>query len=254
MFFLLSKLLNWLVSPLSLLFVGLLAILVFYHRRYARWGLACVLLLLYSMSTSIAAKPLVRWLEGPRPGPEALRQHYDVAIVLTGMVHLRRSRPGHLEFGEAVERILEGISLVKRGIADKLFIVGGSGDPFNRRASEAGLLRTFALEFGLRDEQVLVEEVSRNTYESAVNAAQIIRAGNYRQLVLITSATHMYRAAATFHKQGLFPDPYPVDFQTSGGTGIHLFAFVPSVGILAMTTSTVHELIGVVMYRLQGYI
>ena len=252
MFFLLSKFLNWFVYPLSLVFLGLLVILVFYRRRYTRWGFACVLLFLYGMSTMITVKPLMRWLEGPRPSPE-LRQHYDVAIVLTGMVALRRSRPGHLEFNEHVERILEGISLVKRGIADKLFIVGGSGAPFDRSLSEARVLRTFALELGLRDEQILAEEVSRNTYESAVNAAQIIRAGHYRQLVLITSAAHMYRAAAVFHKQGLFPQSYALDFQTNGG-GNHLFDFIPSVQALDVMTEVVHELIGLVMYRLQGYI
>ena len=252
MFFLLSKFLNWFVYPLSLLFLGLCVVLVFYYRRYTRWGLAVVLLLLYGMSSMVTVKPLMRWLEGPRPTSE-LRQHYDVAIVLTGMVILRGSRPGHLEFNEHVERILEGISLVKRGIADKLFIVGGSGDAFDRNLSEARVLRTFALEFGLRDEQILVEEVSRNTYESAVKATQIIRAGNYRQLVLITSAAHMYRAAATFHRQGLFPQPYPVDFQTTERDN-DLFDFLPSVSALDVMTYVVHELVGLVMYRLQGYI
>jgi uncharacterized SAM-binding protein YcdF (DUF218 family) len=252
MFFLLSKFLNWFVYPLSLLFLGLFVVLVFYRRRYTRWGLACLLLLLYGMSAMITVKPLMHWLEGPRPVPE-LRQHYDVAIVLTGMVALRRSRPGHLEFSESVERILEGISLVKQGIANKLLITGGSGDPFNRGLSEARVLRTFALEFGLRDEQVLVEETSRNTYESAVNTAQILRAGNYRQLVLITSAAHMSRAAAVFHKQGLFPQSYPVDFQTDGGS-IDLFDFIPSVYALDVMTDAVHELVGLAMYRLQGYI
>ena len=178
MFFLLSKFLNWFVYPLSLLFVGLFVILVFYRRRYTRWGLAFVLLLFYSVSAPIVVLPLVSWLEGPYPGLEALRPHYDVAIVLTGVVDLRRSRAGHIEFNESVDRILEGIRLVKRGIADKLFIVGGSGDPFNRHVSEARVLRTFALEFGLKDEQVLTEEVSRNTYENAVQATEIIRTGS----------------------------------------------------------------------------
>jgi uncharacterized SAM-binding protein YcdF (DUF218 family) len=168
-------------------------------------------------------------------------------------VALRRSRPGHLEFSESVERILEGISLVKQGIADKLLITGGSGDPFNRGLSEARVLRTFALESGLRDEQVFVEETSRNTYESAVNATQMLRAGNYRQLVLITSAAHMSRAIAAFHKQGLFPQPYPVDFQTDR-EAIHPFDFIPSVRALNVMTDAVHELVGLMMYRLQGYI
>jgi uncharacterized SAM-binding protein YcdF (DUF218 family) len=253
MFFLLSKFLNWLVYPASLLFVGLLTILVFYRRRYARWGLACLLLLFYSLSAPLTVLPLVRWLEGPRPGPEALRPHYDVAIVLTGMVNLRGSRAGHIEFNDSVERILEGMRLVKRGLADKLFIVGGSGNPFDQRASEARVLRTFALEFGLHDAQVLTEESSRNTYENAVKATEIIRAAPYRDLVLITSALHMRRAAAAFHKQGLFPDLYPVDFQTSRG-GITILSLCPSARALDLMTAVIHELVGFAAYRLQGYI
>ena len=253
MFFFLSKFLNWLVYPVSLLFVGLLAMLVFYRRRYARWGLAFFLLLFYSLSAPITVLPLVRWLEGPRPGPEALRPHYDVAIVLTGMVNLRSSSAGHIEFNESVERILEGMRLVKRGIADKLFIVGGSGNPFDQRASEARILRTFALEFGLHDEQVLTEELSRNTYENAVKATEILRATPYRDLVLITTALHMRRAAAAFHKQGLFPDLYPVDFQSSSG-GITFLSLIPSVRALDMMTAVIHELVGFATYRFQGYI
>ena len=150
---------------------------------------------------------------------------------------------------EAGQRVT--IRLIKRVIADKLFIVGGSGDPFNRSLSDARVLRTFALEFGLTDEQVLTEEVSRNTYESAVKATEILRTGHYRDLVLVTTALHMPRAAATFHKQGLFPDLYPVDFQSAreGITVLHLF---PSTRTLDVMTYAVHELVGLVMYHLQA--
>jgi len=253
MFFILSKLLSWFVYPLSLVFVGLLAILIFYHRRYTRRVFGLVLILFYALSVPLTVRPLVHWLEGPRPAQRALRQHYDVAIVLAGVVHLRLSSQDHLEFNEHIERILEGISLVKRGLADRLLIVGGSGDPFNRFLSEARVLRTFALDLGLSDEQVLIEELSRNTYESAVKAAEIIRAGQYHDLVLITSALHMYRAAAAFHKQGLFPDLYPVDFQ-SIARAMTVFDLFPAAGILSRATYAIRELIGVAMYRLQGYI
>ena len=239
MFFMLSKLLGQLMHPLSLLCVGLLAVLVFYHRRYTRWVLALVLILFYALSAPLIVNPLVYWLEGPRPALEALRPHYDVAIVLSS--------------GTRTERVLAGISLVRRGIADKLLIVGGSGDLFDRRSSEASVLRRFALAFGLSNEQVLTEEISRNTYENALKATEIIRTGQYRDLLLITTALHMYRAAAAFHKQGLFPDLYPVGFQRRGES-IHLFDFFPSAVTLTTTTHVIHELIGVVLYRLQGYI
>src|SRR5262252_2567269 len=142
MFFILSKLLKWFIYPLSLLFVGLLGVLVFYHRRYTRWVLAFMLLLFYALSASLTVNPLVHWWEGAPMAPETLRPHYDVAIVLTGMVNVRSSSPGHLEFGEPVERILEGVSLVRRGIADKLLIVGGSGALLDHRSRETRMLRT----------------------------------------------------------------------------------------------------------------
>lgn len=239
MFFILSKLLGQLVNPLLLLFVGLLAVLVFYRRRYTRRILALVLLVFYALSAPLIINPLVRWWEGVPPASEALRQHYDVAIVLTS--------------GTRPERLVAGIGLVKRGIADKLLIVGGSGDLFDRHSSEARTLRRLAMAFGLSNEQVLTEEVSRNTYEGALKTTEIIRAGQYRDLLLITTALHMYRAAAAFHKQGLFPDLYPVGFQRRR-TSLHPFDFLPSVGTLTTTTNIIHELSGVVLYRLRGYI
>ena len=115
MFFLLSKFLNWLVYPAPLLFVGLLAILVFYGDATRAGAFACLLLLFYSLSAPIYVRPLVRWLEGPRPGRRH-SPHYDVAIVLTGMVLMSAAvAQDVLSSNESVERILEGISLVKAG-------------------------------------------------------------------------------------------------------------------------------------------
>jgi uncharacterized SAM-binding protein YcdF (DUF218 family) len=64
---------------------------------------------------------------------------------------------------------------------------------------------------------------------------------------------HMRRAAAAFHKQGLFPDLYPVDFQSSRGS-ITPLSFIPSARTLDMMTAIIHELVGFATYRLQGYI
>ena len=253
MFFIASKLFAWLIYPLGPIFAALLIVFLGYRQRGMRRLLAAVILLLYGMSAPVVVLSLVRWLEGPPITEETLRPHYDVAIVLTGMVDLRRSRPGHVAFNEHVERILEGMRLVKQGVADKLLIVGGNGHLLQRDGSEAGALRLFVVEFGLREEQVLTEEVSRNTYENAVKATEIIRAGDYKQLVLITSALHMARSAATFAKQGLTPDRYPVDFQSVPGR-VDFLMWLPSTHALDLMAALVHELIGYVTYRVQGYI
>jgi uncharacterized SAM-binding protein YcdF (DUF218 family) len=251
MFFIVSKIVSMVIYPVPFLLLLLLAVLLWYRRRHVRLVLVGVIVLFYGLSTPIVAARLAQWLEIPRLPPQQLQPHYDVAIVLAGMLNGRLSSPQRLEFNNAVERILTGIDLVKRGMADKLLISGKTGDLFGR-GNEAELLRGFAIEWGLTPEQVVLEAQSRNTYENAAYSAQIIRASGYNTLILVTSALHMRRAAAAFHKQGLFPELYPVDFHVD--REITPSSFLPSVDVLAVTTWAIHELIGLAMYRLQGYI
>jgi uncharacterized SAM-binding protein YcdF (DUF218 family) len=252
MFFVLSKLLRFLISPLPLLILALLGIVTWYHRKWARPTLLVVLVCLYALSIPFTADHLMHWLEVPRVSRHALQPHYDVVIVLSGMVNLQLSQEGHLEFTEAVDRILAGLALVKQGIGNVLLISGGSGNLFDQSHSEAQLLRDFALQLGLTTEQVLIEPNSRNTYENALFSTRLLRAHDYQRVLLITSAAHMRRAVAAFHKQGIFPDTYPVDFE--GTDAITPFSFMPSAGSLFRTKDAIHELVGLVMYRLQGYI
>jgi uncharacterized SAM-binding protein YcdF (DUF218 family) len=252
MFFALSKILRYLVYPLPLFMLVVLGIVVLYHRVWARRALLVGLVLFYGLSIPYTADRCMQWLEPPRVAPEALRPPYDTVIVLTGMLHTPWSQRGYVEFSESVDRILAGMALVQQGLGKTLLVSGGSGSLFDRRTSEARLLKTFALQFGLRDDQVLVEAEARNTYENALYTIQILRAQQLRHVVLVTSASHMRRAVATFHKQGIFPDTYPVDYQAADG--VTPFSFVPSVASLAKITAVLHELFGMLTYRWQGYI
>lgn len=252
MFFVLSKILQLLVYPLPLLFLILFGIAVWYHRKRARAVLLIVMVCLYGLSIPYTADHLMQWLEVPRVSGEALQPRYDAVIVLSGMLHVSLSREGRLEFNGAVERILAGVTFIRKGIGDRLIISGGSGNLFDQRVSEARLLKDFAMQLGLTAEQILIEATSRNTYENALHSARLLRAHHYQRALLITSAFHVRRAAAAFHKQGIFPDTYPVDFRS--GAPITPFSFVPSAECLHKTTSVIRELVGLIVYRIQGYI
>ena len=254
MFFVASKFLSIFVDPLLLCFLLLLGLLVYYWRHSVRWGLLTIVVGLYVLSTPISVGPVVRWFEGPWPAPETLQPRYEVAIVLSGMVSLPLSTPDRIEFYDSVDRIIAGIALVKQGRAEKLLISGGTGSLYAQPVREASLLRTFALEDGLRDDQILVDDASRNTYENALYTMYILRTHGYQRCVLVTSALHMRRAAAIFHKQGLTPDLYPVDFNSKPGGELTPFDFLPSAHTLSMASEVMHELVGLVMYRLQGYL
>jgi uncharacterized SAM-binding protein YcdF (DUF218 family) len=170
------------------------------------------------------------------------------------MVSLTLSTPGQIEFYDSVDRIIAGIAMVKQGRAEKLLISGGTGSLYAQPVREASLLRIFALEYGLRDDQILVDDTSRNTYENALYTMHLLRTHGYQHCLLITSALHMRRAAAIFHKQGLTPDLYPVDFHSKPEWELTPFDFLPSAHTLSLASDVIHELVGFVMYRLQGYL
>lgn len=253
MFFIFSKILPNFVYPVPLLFFALLAILVFYHRRQARAALLGVVIVFYGLSIPITAVSLMLWLQGPYRATSRLQQPYDTVVVLSGMLHLQRSQADRLEFNDAADRILAGIALVKQGKAATLLLSGGSGDLYHQEISEATLLHDFAIELGLQPQQILLDPTSRNTYENAVNSAELIRIYHFRHVLLVTSAAHMRRALAAFHKQGIFPEPYPVDVRI-GDLELTPFSFVPSALSLNRTTEVIREVIGLVVYRLQGYL
>jgi uncharacterized SAM-binding protein YcdF (DUF218 family) len=252
MFFALSKILQFLAYPLPLCILVLLGIVIFYHRSWARKGLLIVLVFLYSLSVPYTADRLMQWLEVPRVDTAVLRPPYDTVIVLSGMLHHASVRKGHIEFSEAADRIVAGIILVQQGLGQTLLLSGGSGNLFDQSASESRLLKTFALQFGLRDDQILLEPDSRSTYENALYTAKMLRDNQWHHVVLVTSALHMRRALATFHQQGIFPDVYPVDYHATDV--ITPFSFLPSAGGLAKVTTVIHELIGLIAYWVQGYI
>ena len=100
----------------------------------------------------------------------------------------------------------------------------------------------------------LRNRVPVTTIAQTANIVDVPSDNDQRRLLgQITTALHMRRAAAVFHKQGLFPDLYPVDFQSSSG-GITILSLCPSARALDMMTAVIHELVGFATYRIQGYI
>ena len=142
---------------------------------------------------------MVRYLETRYAPPSPLPQ-VDAVVVLTGMVDLKASTPDNLEFHDGVERILTGIQLVKNRYGQKLIIAGGSGDHYNQTASEARLLKAFAIDFGLPEEQILIDPSSRNTYENAINTKLLMEQHDISSIILVTTASHLPRAMGCFKK------------------------------------------------------
>ena len=73
-----------------------------------------------------------------------------------------------------------------------------------------------------------------------------------KKLVLITSAYHMKRSKACFDKVGLKTTTFPTDYYSTDITTWE--SFIPSIKAMSFSGTLLHELFGMAIYKLFGYI
>lgn len=83
---------------------------------------------------------------------------------------------------------------------DTMVIVSG-GQGSNEHMSEAAGMREYLVNAGIREERILAEDQSSNTYENLVFSGQLLDREKDR-VVIVTNNFHMFRALSIAKKQG----------------------------------------------------
>jgi len=248
MFFYLSKIITFLIDPIFIIlifcFLGLVKTI---NRKLTA---IFIFVFIYLLSTPYISNKALFFLEHIEK-PSKLAHHYDAVVVLSGMLNLNVDTSSNIEFGESVDRILAGMELIKNGKVDYLIISGGDGSLISRGLSEARLLKTFAVKWGVDNKKILIDADSKNTFENAQESAKLIGKHNFKKVLLITSAFHMFRAHGCFRKVGLDVDILSVDFDSSS-KALDFRYFLPSSSALSGTNIVIHEFVGIVVYAISG--
>src|SRR5690606_5217230 len=112
------------------------------------------------------------------------------------------------------QRYTDAIDLYKRGVIKKILVSSGSGSMIYD-TKEADWIKKMYIQFGVAQEDIWVENQSRNTAENAQFSKQVLDSLKFTGTAyLITSASHMRRAMACFNKYGINTDPYSVNKTT----------------------------------------
>ena len=91
------------------------------------------------------------------------------------------------------------IQLYQVGAAPLLVLSGGNPGPI----AEAEFMRQAALARGVPESALLVEPVSRNTFENARETARLLRPKALRRVMLVSDRLHLPRARLLFRFAGL---------------------------------------------------
>lgn len=252
MFFLLSKILFYLLMPITFLAYGLLTAAFSKSARRKQWAIGATLGWLFISSTDVITNELALAWEY---APVTLKadETYDMAVVLTGGITGKKD--GKVFFGNSADRILQPLLLYKAGKIKKILISGGSGivsaqaDSTSEGKAAAQLLHLA----GIPQSDIILEGTSRNTRENARNTAKLLGQSKPK-ILLVTSAFHMRRAVACFRKENVQVRPYPTDFFASERQTAWDYLLIPKEYNLFCTYRMMHEIVGYVMYWAMGYL
>ena len=255
MFFVLSKIAYFFISPFTWILIAFGCFLFFKNKKWKKRSKYVTIGLLIFFSNTFIYKEFVRLWEIPST-PISKVEQYDVAIVLGGMFEYDNSAD-RLTIRRGGDRIWQALSLYHLGKVKKILISGDSGYITDRGLHEAEQLKNLLVEWNIPAKDIIVEPFSRNTYENALETTKILRQSypHFNRFLLITSATHMRRAEACFKKQNLACTVFTTDQFTGVNRSYHWDEFiVPSATNLNYWTSLIKEWIGYVSYKIVGYI
>jgi uncharacterized SAM-binding protein YcdF (DUF218 family) len=252
MFFILSKVLTFIISP----FVWLVCILTYAifsknkNRKKKAFMISFIILIFFS-NTFIFEEVMRSW-EIPAIKYEELPPH-DVGIVLGGLLSYDR-KMDRVQYNRGTDRLLQAVELYKKGKIEKIFFVGGSGSLVYKDTKEAPLVSRFLLTIGIPEKDLIFEGESRNTHENALFAKQILDqksiSGKY---LLITSGFHMKRSIGCFQKQGITVTPFSADRYCGPRRFAPDILFLPSPAIIVSWENLIHEIVGYYVYKIAGY-
>lgn len=257
MFFFLSKILDIALSPLAwaigLCFVGLLAHRKKNPRRLARLAPIGAAVLLYVFSIEPVSNALWGRLETPLRKSMRTDVTYDAVILLGGIYEDRATETfGQTSYNENIERLLVTFDLLRTGKAKRAILSGGPSDAAGLGVAEANVLAKQLEDWGIARDRLIIEDHSRNTRENAVQTARMAREHGWQTLLMVTSAFHMPRAIECFNAVGLEVDTLPVDYRSFDGSR-YSSGLLPRAGSLNQSTAAIREMVGRIVYRVQGY-
>ena len=170
----------------------------------------------------------------------------DIVIVLGGGAsdnkYLKETMPSY----QTSSRLVYAVQVFKRSGA-KFLVCAGKGF---ETLSEAEVMGIAAERLGVPVTQVKLDTRSMNTRGHAEELNKMFDDKNLK-IGLVTSAYHMKRSEREFKKYFSNVIPMPSDYLYSSSE-LSVISFIPKSGNLNKFSTALHEIIGIVWYRIKG--
>ena len=179
----------------------------------------------------------------------------DVILCLGGGAEPSLTEPTGVHFTHASDRVATALMLAAQKKGAVLVMSGGGFRDTGQIYSEADAVSYYLQRQRATDVRIVSLGVCDDTHDEALKMADLALQYGWRSIVLVTSASHMSRAVATFRKTGLLVVPVPCNYQSSyHRIGDIDYLHAPQPGGFENFSIWFHEIIGTWLYRSRGWI
>ncbi|MBK3519060.1 YdcF family protein [Carboxylicivirga marina] len=254
MFFLLSKILSFLLVPFNWCLLLLSFGLISKNKRKKRTAfIGCIFIFIIFSNTFIYQMVVKRW-EYPVE-PLTKDESIDYPIIILGGLSSYDNHTERIHFNEATDRLMQGLLLHKANPVRPLIISGGSAEIYFSERPEAKYLYGYLTNIGIESHKIHFETTSRNTFENALNTATLFDSLDIgKEITLVSSAFHMRRAQACFEKQNFKVHPLAAHAFTNHQALKPKDYLLPSLHTLQSWPLLIKEWMGILVYKLKGYL
>jgi uncharacterized SAM-binding protein YcdF (DUF218 family) len=257
----LSKLLPLFIYPIGLSCLMMMAAIFAILKRRSKLAILWITLaasLLLVTSSGWFSNWIVRSLEQqylPGDVPQA-----EAIVLLGGATSSQLAPRPWVEILDEGDRVLYTAKLYREGKAPLIIPAGGRIEWQGPGTAEAEDMATLMETMGVPRSAMILEPNSLNTYENAVNVKAILEERKIDRFLLVTSAAHMPRSMMIFRKLGMNAIPTPTDYQksdleaTSSSFERRLLNLLPDAQRLQETNRAMKEYVGMVIYKLKGWV
>ena len=248
-----GKVLSQVAQPLALVAAFLFIALLLIHKKpkAAVWLVLISLLLVGVLGNVYFSTFLARSMEWryvpPQETPKA-----GMIVLMAGGAEPAESPRQMVEVNGSADRILYAVRLFKAQAAPQILVTGG----FEETAQVATLLT----EFGVPADAILTQNKSLSIADDASFTGVLLTEKAVKDIILVTSAAMMDRAAFLFTREGFTVIPAPADYSVTAQTWETLMKWDPKAIALNLmpradafqrSVAILHEYAGLMYYRLK---
>jgi len=217
--FYIAKVANTLLEPLyifSFFLLVLVFLLLFTNQKKVIIFFTKFLLILFLFFgyTPLSSFLLSKIEDFIKPSRYPIQQLTGIIVLGGSFSHeLESKERNEVLLNDSAERLTKALEIYKKNPKVLILFSGYSNKLKPTGWNESDMAKKFFLDQGVRFENLIFENQSRNTFENIKYSKDIIT--NYKGTWgLITSANHMPRSYYTFKRQGLILEPIIVDYKT----------------------------------------